>query len=197
MNHLKEITKLKNRYFILRHGESKVNIAKIILSDPTNGVPDYGLTDKGKKQVRNSVSKNNILDGDTIIYSSDFKRAKETAEITKEILKTEEIHLTKLLHERFFGNFEKTTNKNYDVVWAHDAKDPNHQFENVESVNNVLDRTTKLILNLEKKYENKKILLVAHGDSLQILQTGFEMVCPSTHRGLTHLALAEIREIYI
>lgn len=187
---------MKNKYFILRHGESEANVQGIIISNPLNGVPNFGLTNKGKEQVKESILKNKILDKNTIIYSSDFKRARETAEIVKTILKTEEIHLTELLRERFFGNFEKTSNTNYNLIWEKDA-DPNHIFNNVESVNNVLNRTKKLINDLEKKYQNKIILLVSHGDSLQILQTFFEKINPSAHRSLKHLNLREIRELII
>ena len=78
--------KLKNRYFIIRHGESKANVAHILLSHPKDGMASFGLSPKGKKQVKISVLKNKkskLLDSDVIIYSSDFLRAKETAEIAK------------------------------------------------------------------------------------------------------------------
>ncbi len=197
MNNLQVLPRLKNQYFTLRHGESQANIQKIVLSDPRNGVPNFGLTEKGKQQVRDSVSTNKYLDKNIIIYSSDFLRAKETAEIAKKILHTDKIHFTELLRERFFGDFEKTSNENYELVWKHDKEDPNHEFKNVESVASVLARTTGLILDLEKKFHNKKILLVSHGDSLQILQTGFLKTCSSTHREIQHLHTAEIRELLL
>lgn len=78
--------KLKNRYFIIRHGESKANVAEIILSHPEEGMKEnYTLTAKGENQVRTSVEKvkyQGILDNETIIYSSPFSRCKKTAEIT-------------------------------------------------------------------------------------------------------------------
>jgi broad specificity phosphatase PhoE len=197
MNNLKKIENLNNRYFILRHGESKANIQNIILSNPENGISDFGLTEKGVEQVKSTMLGNNDLDENTIIYSSDFARAKETAEIAKNILKINEIHFTKFLRERFFGNFEETDNTNYDNVWKHDKNDPNHEIEEVESVNQVLDRATKLILTLEEKYQNKKILLVSHGDTLQILETGFRKSCSSTHRKIKSLETAELRELKI
>jgi probable phosphoglycerate mutase len=50
-------------------------------------------------------------------------------------------------------------------------------------------------MNLEQKYKNKKIILIAHGDALQILQSGFQKICSSKHRSLEHLETAEIREL--
>ena len=44
MNNLKGITELNNRYFVLRHGESRANTKQIIVSDPKNGLFDFGLT---------------------------------------------------------------------------------------------------------------------------------------------------------
>ena len=42
---------LKNRYFAMRHGQSEANAAGIIVSDPANGCPRYGLTPLGRQQV--------------------------------------------------------------------------------------------------------------------------------------------------
>lgn len=197
MNHLQNAPKLNNTYYILRHGQSKANTKNLIISDPKTGTKSYGLTEKGKKQVKESIQKNKQLNKNTIIYTSDFKRARQTAQIAKQMLKAQKIHMTRLLRERHFGNYENTHNKNYNKVWQHDKKDPNHTNENVESTNNVLKRTTRLIKRLEKTYKNKNILLVAHGDSLQILQTGFLKQDPSSHRNIKHLDVAEVRKIEI
>jgi len=198
MNHLNRISHLKNRYYIIRHGRSKANVDEIILSDPDIGTKDYGLVEEGRQQVKHSVfeAKNKgILDSATIIVSSDFTRTKETAEIAKQILHVDRIILTPKLRERYFGNWEKQHNRHYEDVWNDDLFDPNHKNNEVESTAEVLDRTTNLINNLEEQFLGKKILLVSHGDALQILQTGFEKVDSSKHRSLPHLNVAEIREL--
>ncbi|MFA6422428.1 MAG: histidine phosphatase family protein [Candidatus Buchananbacteria bacterium] len=195
MNHLEELKKVNNRYFIIRHGQSKANVAGIILSHPKNGTTGYGLTEDGKVQVENSIKKNKILNEQTEIYSSDFVRAKETAKIVQKNIGVKKITYTASLRERNFGKWEKTSHDNYHKVWLEDAKDPHHKINGVESTANVVDRVTKLILKLEGKYKDKKILLVAHGDTLQILQTAFIKACPSTHRKVKHLEVAEIREL--
>ena len=63
---------LKNKYFVLRHGESKANVAEIILSHPEHGAhDDFTLTQKGQEQVRESIRKaqlSGLLDEKTIIY---------------------------------------------------------------------------------------------------------------------------------
>ena len=191
---------LKNNYFVIRHGESKANVLEIILSHLKNGVKEkYTLTEKGEKQVADSVIKakdSKLLNSDTVIYSSPFSRCKRTAEIVREILEVKgQIYFDDRLKERRFGDFEKTYNSNYQKVWDDDINDPGHKNSNVESAKEVQHRTLSLIEDLEKKYTNRKILLVSHGDALQILQTGFLNMSPAVHRGLKHLGTAEIREL--
>ena len=200
MNHLESIDKLKNDYFALRHGQSRANVAKIVLSDLEDGKKEeYTLTKEGEGQVEISVKKakgEELLGSDTIIYSSPFSRARKTAEIAKEILGVQEnIIFDDRLRERWFGDWEKTDSTAYEKVWKSDEINPEHKEKNVESSAEVLKRTTSLIKDLEEKYEGRNILLVSHGDALQILQTGFLKISPAKHRGVKHLETAEIRRL--
>jgi glucosyl-3-phosphoglycerate phosphatase len=182
----------------MRHGKSKANETGIILSHPDTGITGYGLVAEGREQSKTSATdakEKGLLDADTIIFSSDFARAKETAEILRDILEADEVILTPKLRERFFGDWENKSNKHYQDVWDDDVKDPKHTSNSVESTSDVLDRTTRLIADLESKHAGKKIVLVSHGDALQILQTAFENVSSGEHRSLSHLETAEIREI--
>jgi len=179
----------------MRHGESKANLKGIIISHPKNGTHiDYALSEHGKEQARESAAKSH-LSSKTVLFSSDFSRAVETAQIVQGILGASDVHTTELLRERRFGDWERTPNSNYARVWKLDKDDANHTDDNVESVNSVLERATRLIVELEEKYSNKDILLISHGDTLQILQTGFQKVPPTEHRSLTHLETAEIRPV--
>lgn len=81
------------------------------------------------------------------------------------------------------------------IAWEHDEKNPNHKHQGVESPNRVLKRILALIAQLEKKYRGKKILLVSHGDVLQILHTYASGKPVSHHRLIPHLETAEIREL--
>jgi broad specificity phosphatase PhoE len=187
-----------NHYVLLRHGKSEANEHEIILSDPKAGVTGYGLTSEGRMQVTTTVQaarEHGLLDAATIIYSSDFKRCRETAEIARAILQCGPVQLTPVLRERFFGRLEHTHHSNYQKVWDLDKQDSDHTEYGVESARAVLKRTTGLIHTLEARYHNATILLVSHGDALQILQTAFEHVSPAHHRQLPHLAPAEIRAV--
>ena len=93
----------------MRHGESTANVEGIIVSTPENGIENYGLTDKGREQVVQSIETaiaEKLLDENTRIISSDFKRTYETAEIANQILGGKYlIEPEPRLRERDFGNF--------------------------------------------------------------------------------------------
>ena len=105
--------------------------------------------------------------------------------------------MTPKLRERFFGAWEKQHNSNYQNVWADDILDGAHKHNDVESTREVLSRTTSLIRELENSYTGRTILLVSHGDALQILQTAFERVDSSCHRLVPHLETGEIRRLQL
>lgn len=198
MNHLQNLTVLNNRYFIMRHGKSLANQLGLIVSSPENGVRSYGLTTDGQGQVINNVVENTEIAEVSLILSSDFQRARETAEITHEVIGCkEEIVFHKHLRERFFGELELASNEQYQAVWEEDALDSRHMKFGVESADAVMERVTSLITTLEGYFKDTSFLLVSHGDTLQILQTAFAKLEAGKHRSLPHLETAEIRELVL
>lgn len=186
---------MKNSYFIMRHGQSTANAAGIIISRPEHGLlNDYGLSLTGKVQVKTAAEHSDFTAA-TVIYSSDFSRAQQTANIVREYLGAPLVHLAIELRERNFGNYEMTSNANYQQVWDHDKTDAKHQGQQVESVNQVSERVNALMRRLETSYINKTILLVSHGDTLQILQASLSGIGGPQHRSLPPLATAEIRKL--
>ena len=197
MNHLKKISKLNNKYHALRHGDSEANVLKIINSNPETDLKKYGLTDIGKTQIAQNLS-HTKLDSKTIIYTSNFLRTVESAKVAqKTLLINSNINISPKLRERFFGSWNNSSTNNYQNVWKEDLINPDHKINEVESTNEVLDRTTSLIIELEKKFNQKNILLISHGDSLQILQTGFLKINSSKHRTIKHLELGELRSLQL
>jgi len=183
----------KNTYYIMRHAKSEANEKNIIVSSPKNGINSYGLIPEAVLQILKTNTNN--LTQDTIIYTSDFKRAKETAFYIANRILTKKVKASKLLRERYFGNYELLANSNYEKVWGEDKNNPDNKIFNVESVNEVLKRILKLIKKLEKRYNNKTILLVSHGDPLQILESFSIGINPQNHRSIPHLNYAEIRKL--
>jgi len=197
MNNLLQFKSLKNRYFSLRHGESKSNVLRILISHIENGVSDFGLTDAGKQQIKEVVENQNLLNGKTIIYSSDFLRTKETAEIAREVLGAESIHLDARLRERYFGDFEKMDFDYYKLVWAKDNTDNAQTEHQVESILAVQDRVTSLVAELENQYQGQTILLVSHGDPIQFLEASFSTHEPFNHRNIIMPHKGELRELIL
>jgi broad specificity phosphatase PhoE len=137
------------------------------------------------------------LPGNTVICSSDFSRARQTAEIVRAHLGAPEVVIAEALRERCFGEWEGSATGNYARVWAADEVNPWHAGGNVEPAAAVLDRSTAFIADLERRYSGRDILLVSHGDTLQILQAGFLRMNRSQHRSLPELKTAEIRQLHL
>ncbi len=196
MNGLASLERCRNRYFVMRHGESEANREGIILSSPDSGTRLYGLTPHGRRQALESVRSCTQLDPELLIYSSDFKRALETARVVHGYIGCRApIRTDPALRERYFGEWERTSNAHYRQVWSSDERDPDHREHGVESANEVMKRVTSLIVRLEGVLRDQTILLVSHGDALQILQTAFCKQTADRHRALEHLNTAEIREL--
>ena len=208
-NHISSVPEFPCQIVGLRHGQSKANIkivkgaerAGIIVSHPENGLKEeWGLTEAGRMKVKNSIRQaleDRILSKNVLIISSDFSRAKESALIAAKLLNvdTDEIQYNKSLRERFFGDLEGKSADNYQKVWDEDIRDPDSKKYGVESVNEVLERTTKVVHGLldNPKISGKSVLLVSHGDPLQILETGFRKTPVSKHRSLPEIQTGEIR----
>jgi broad specificity phosphatase PhoE len=200
MNHLSGTERLVNRYHAMRHGQSKANEAGVIVSSiETDRSGEWGLSEAGRGQALAAAQRCG-LPADTVICSSDFSRARQTAEIVRAQLGAAEVTLSEELRERCFGDLEGTSAANYAKVWqadnagAGDAR-ADHLVGGIETAAAVLDRATALIADLERRHSGRDVLLVSHGDTLQILQAGFLRIDPARHRTVPHLETAEIREL--
>jgi broad specificity phosphatase PhoE len=194
-NHFSGVERLANTFSIMRHGQSMANVAGIIVSCIENDRQgDYGLSELGRKQALETAHASG-LPRDTVIWSSDFSRARQTAEILRAHLDAPEVGLAEALRERCFGEWEGTSTENYARVWLADETDAAGARGGVEPVAAVLDRMTALVVDLDRQYSGRDIVLVSHGDTLQILQAGFLRMSPTRHRSLPGLETAEIRRL--
>jgi broad specificity phosphatase PhoE len=191
----RNMAKLRNRYFAMRHGQSLANERRLIISHPENGVlQKYGLSETGRRQAA-VAAENSGFSRDVRIYSSDFSRALQTAEIVRSEVGAGGVVVTALLRERYFGDWEQTSSANYEKVWQFDRRTQDRHENNVEPLASVWARTRRLIAAIERSYQNQDILLVSHGDTLQILQAGLGGYGLSQHRELLQLETAEIRRL--
>ena len=80
-SHLGGVDRLTNTFSIMRHGQSKANVADIIVSCTENDMRgDYGLSELGRAQALEAAQVGDLPKG-TIVCPSDFSRARQTAQI--------------------------------------------------------------------------------------------------------------------
>ncbi len=186
---------LHNTYHIMRHGESEANQAGLIISSPAKGIARYGLTEKGRAMAEKSLALAGFSPPVTRIISSDFRRALETARLAAAALGIKEVETSELLRERFFGSLDGGSDNAYTIVWEEDRKNPGNTSQGVESPRQVEQRILSLFRELEKRFIGESILLVSHGDTLQIIQCITADGSPHLHREVPHLNPAEIRTL--
>jgi broad specificity phosphatase PhoE len=207
---------LRNSYWVMRHGQSKANVGGVIVSSiDADRRGDFGLSEAGREQVLAAARASGLTAG-TLICSSDFARARQTAQLMGDCLGTDEVVSAPALRERYFGDFDGGPVTGYARIWAADeaaspqAGSPDagspqaggpdaggSADSGVETAAAVLDRAAGLVAGLERGYSGRDILLVSHGDTLQILQAGFAGIDPSRHRTVPHLEVAEIRRLHL
>ena len=221
----------KHDYFVLRHGQSLANVAGIIASNPDVACVKYGLSEVGIEQAKNAGKtvmstylRNKHKYKGLLIVSSDFLRAKETAEsVLAAVQEHNDNHSDKTdqiipvlenrvmyepwLRERWFGDWDGSSDANYAKVWANDegSLDSNESIENdqnVETVVSVRDRVLQGLREYEQRLDEDNddgaqymVICVAHGDVLQILQTAYANLEPHVHRSLPHLETATLRAV--
>ncbi|XP_073012595.1 uncharacterized protein [Typha latifolia] len=175
---------LRNNYWILRHGKSIPNERGLIVSSLENGTnPEFGLASQGIDQARLAgellqkvLKERNILPDDVRICYSPFARTVDTAKVVASVLgiSFESSRCKEMIEirERYFGpSFELLSHDKYAEIWALDEKDPFRSPEGGESVADVASRLATALAAIEAEFQGCTVLIVSHGDPLQILQT--------------------------
>jgi isoleucyl-tRNA synthetase len=126
------------------------------------------LTKEGEEEVKRVALKLKKEKID-LIFSSDLMRAKQTAEILAKELNAK-VFFDKRLREYNVGIFN---GKPPGLSWQYIEKKKNPLFVKIpkgESLANVRKRMYSFLKDLEKKFEDKKILIVSHELPLTILE---------------------------
>lgn len=148
---------ITNQYFVVRHGESENNVLQVDSSKLENK-DKFGLTEKGRKETLEEAQK--FIDFD-LIFSSPFKRTKETSHIFAETSQCEVIEHD-LLREVCVGDFEFCEYGLSDAFFEK-HNDKSIPFPNGESLLDGEKRAVEFFDDINQKYNNKKILIVTHG----------------------------------
>lgn len=183
--------------WVLRHGESTANVDGVIVSMPgPRALTEVGLTPRGREQARDAArsARAQGLDTDTLVVSSDFARALQTAEEFAGVLGARPPRCDPRLRERRFGLHDEGPASAYDQVWEADRA-RGEQSEGVELVEDVAARVGQLLTGIDESAPGVPVVLVAHGDVLQIaLAVGAE-ADPHDHREVPHLGNAGMRRL--
>ena len=155
-----------NTFMLVRHGECESNVKDVISS---RNLEEYGLTEKGVAQVDEAALKlkREAEEGKeiTIIYSSDLRRTRETAEIIAAKIgydKTRIVYDARL-REINGGDFDGSSWATRGVYF----KDMNDRIfkrvPNGESVADIKKRTSEFLYDIDALHKGARILVVTHG----------------------------------
>lgn len=156
------------KVILVRHGESTANAEQRYV-----GQKDCPLTELGKMQAQRlalRLKKENL----SVIYSSDLKRAKETAHIIAGKAGIERIIEEPLLREISFGEWEGLT---YDEIgnkweklrnaWISDPL--NISPPGGETLIQLQKRSVEAFLKITKKYDSGTLALVCHAGPIRCI----------------------------
>ena len=198
---------LRHTYFSLRHGHSVPNARGIICATMRNGtLPAYGLSATGEGQATAAGGKlaehPAVGQASTVVFvSSPFTRALETARLASAALARARPGLSVRvvveadLRERHFGQLELQPDTRYPEAWAEDAARVAPSPLGVEPVDSVWRRVRATVVRHDAAVSpaGAVVVLVSHGDTLQLTECGFRGQPLPTHRSLRHLNQAEFR----
>jgi 2,3-bisphosphoglycerate-dependent phosphoglycerate mutase len=170
------------RIIAIRHGETAWNVDTRI-----QGHLDIELSDVGREQAR-LAGLALQEEGISAIYSSDLKRAFETAQAIANASELGHVEPWPGLRERHFGHFQGKTWAEIEAEWPQDAKlwrtrDPHWAPEGGESLTLVRQRIDRNINEIAAQHIGQAIVLVAHGgvmDTIYRLATKQEIQTPRT-----------------
>ena len=168
---------MRNQYFLLRHGQVIYRNHKetIIYPSPKWLYPSLKEQEKIKltaaaekklKKLAKKIKKEKI----DLIYSSDILRTRQTAGIMAKELGGLKISFDKRLRDVTHGVYAGKTKEEFYRTFPSPPKRFVAKPKGGENWNDVRKRAKSFLKDIEKKYKNKKILIVSHGDVLWLLE---------------------------
>jgi broad specificity phosphatase PhoE len=165
--------KLKNKYYLLRHGKNNHQAEKpdVVYFYPDNEPPCF-LIEEGIEQVKKAgeALKDKNVD---MIFCSDILRTRQTAKIVGEMIGFD---LDKIIYDLRLRdiNWGILGGKTKTEAWDFYAHNMMNKFELAvpqgESWNECLERMLAVVNEIENNFEGKNILIVSHGDPLWLLE---------------------------
>lgn len=184
------------KLYLVRHGESEWNSLKKI-----QGQQDVYLTQTGKKQAE-KIANRLVSEKIDIIYSSDLKRANETANIIGKKLNLQ-VKSSEAFREIKFGpweglNIEELTKKNSEehFIWLNEPH--NFKINGAETLYEVQKRAMNKIDSILTSNPDENILVVSHGATIKTIILGYAGMDLKYYNrmtiGNTSLSIIEFRD---
>lgn len=158
-------------FYIIRHGQTKLNLKKII-----QGHKDSPLTEIGIQITQQHAKKLKDIHFDAV-FSSDSLRAKQTADAIV-LERNIAVKTTHLLRERGFGRYEGRSLDIFTNELKHlvekfeklsDAEKKKHKYPTMESDEQMISRFITFLRGIAVAYKGKKVLTVTHSGMISIL----------------------------
>lgn len=154
------------KILLTRHGQTDWNVLRKV-----QGRTDIELNETGIKQAE--IAREKLLNYNIdLIISSPLKRAKKTAEII-ENNRNIPIVINEALIERSFGRYEGKAPEGieFDELWNYKL---NKKYNDAENIEELFARVNNFLDDIQKKYQDKTVLLVTHGGVTVPIRVYFE-----------------------
>ena len=147
---------------LVRHGETMANKAQLVL-----GTSDVPLTELGRGQAKAAAKKISLMEpSPTILFSSPYQRAKETAGYISNVIGLNPIFIDGL-KEMHSGEMEGIKASEMDDKYPEYMKNWRRDHSTArppggETLEEVHSRAWKSILNIFNEYDEPVVVVVAH-----------------------------------
>jgi len=173
----KNIATLKNKYFLLRHGQTKYQKEKIGLIYSKDEYFSLEITEEGREKIKEQAKKLKDLSAQAgkkidFIFSSPLLRAKQSAEIISNVLNLPVTYDERLVDMKM-GEFAGKPTLVYDDFFITKKLGMAERPKDGENWVDILKRMKDFLNDIESKYQNKNILIISHGEPLWILAAYF------------------------
>jgi broad specificity phosphatase PhoE len=159
---------MNNRYILMRHGETKYQAeGKDYYLYAREEQMVLSITEEAKKTVESKAVelKEKKID---IIYSSDYLRTKQTAEIVSQITNAKVI-LDKRLRDIDFGVFSGGDSRNFKEYFSSKMQRFSVGPPEGESWGDVRIKLLEVFEEIEANQKGKTVLIITHGDPFWLL----------------------------
>lgn len=162
--------------YLIRHGITRHNLNSVIM-----GQGDSPLTEEGIRNAMRLAKKLSSIEFDRI-YASDLKRAYLTAKaMAQELGIKQKPSKIKALRELDYGIYTGRRKADVKKECPQYLTDVRFVYPNGESFLQMQKRVIKFIKRIEKKHNNKTLLIVSHAGVIRAAECHFRNLSAQKH----------------